>query len=226
MTTKQDPKKVNTKTKNKNKKRDWSFYAIIVCSILLLIPAVFLGYNILQATKGTGKPLFGHRFDGDLEPKIDDAKLTAINEKIKGVAHVETVSSDVKSATVRFTVKVAETTEKDAYPEIANAIYEVVTADLPVDQYFKRTDTQKMYDVEINVYNILTPTEAQRPNFLYYLFNKNSNVEEAIGNFVSEPLSPELVEKLIAAEQKADEKPETTPSEETPEGETEGETTE
>ncbi|WP_159740640.1 hypothetical protein [Erysipelothrix aquatica] len=207
MTQKQDPKIKQPKNKTK-KKHDWSFYAIIVCLVLIAIPTVFLGYTILSATGVRGEPIIGNRFDGDLTPAIETTALETIQKNVEALGVAESVKYELETATVRINVKVAEGTDKDAIASIANQVYETTVATLPVGEYFTASDSKKMYDIEINVYNMVKPTEEQRPNFIYYIYSKSSKQESPVGKLVSEATAPEFVEKLRESESKEGEQKE------------------
>lgn len=203
MSTKQDPspKKINKtevkKQKTKNKKRDWSFYAIIACLIIIAIPTVFLGYHIISAKIGTGKALVGNRFDGDLDPAITKENMDTLKTNLEGLEGVESASVDLKTATLRISLKVAEDFDKDSYSQLADTAYEQVNGVTPIETYFTATDKRKMYDLEINVYNILKPTEEQLESFVYYLKSKSSGSENQHGSFLTDTQSPDFVKELI-----------------------------
>ena len=57
------PKKKEKKTLTKTGKRDWSFYAIIICLLILAIPVSLIGFQALSAWSNSRKPIVGDRLD-------------------------------------------------------------------------------------------------------------------------------------------------------------------
>ncbi|WZU02426.1 hypothetical protein MGH68_05415 [Erysipelothrix sp. D19-032] len=144
------------------------------------------------ATGVRGEPIIGNRFDGDLTPPIETTALETIQKNVEALGVAESVKYELETATVRINVKVLEGTDKDAIASIANQVYETTVATLPVGEYFTTSDSKKMYDIEINVYNMVKPTEEQRPNFIYYIYSKSSQQESPVGKLVSEATAPNL----------------------------------
>lgn len=203
MANAQDPKRKKTTSATKSKKHDWSYYVIIVSSILIAIPVLFFGYHIVHATFQTGKPIFGDRFRGDLTTKIDDTMRSQMRDKIKTDSRVENVEVSLIAATLRVNIKTAQATPKDGFEAIADGAYAMITQIAPVSPYFTKTDTAKMYDLEINVYNTDKPT-AENP-FTYLSVNKSSATQTLHKEFASDTRSPEFIEKLIKSQTKPDE---------------------
>lgn len=51
-----------------------------------------------------------------------------------------------------------------------------------------------MYDLEVHVFN-MSQREENKP-FVYYILNKNSAMNEAKTQLVSEPINPDLAKKF------------------------------
>lgn len=196
----EEPNKTrNTKTQQqptkKKKKKDWSFYVIIISLIIIAIPSSFLGYHIIQARLQTGQPLFGNRFKGDLSHKILPENLEVLTTNTNANENVQSVSYTITAATLRANVLVKPEVDKNAYPALADTVYEIILAELPLETYFKQTDIEKMYDVEINLYNTLSPTD-ENP-FIFYLLSKSSASDEVKKQFMSESSHPDFIQELI-----------------------------
>lgn len=196
----EEPNKTrNTKTQQqptkKKKKKDWSFYVIIISLIIIAIPSSFLGYHIIQARLQTGQPLFGNRFKGDLSHKILPENLEVLTTNTNANENVQSVSYTITAATLRANVLVKPEVDKNAYPALADSVYEIILAELPLETYFKQTDIEKMYDVEINLYNTLSPTD-ENP-FIFYLLSKSSASDEVKKQFMSESSHPDFIQELI-----------------------------
>lgn len=201
MTQKTDPKKQPSNKDKKTKKHDWSFYAIIICLVIIAIPTSYIGITSISAFMQRGKPIVGNRFDDEPNPKIQDAQVKSLADTIGGVANVETANVNVVTSTVRVNIKVSEDLAKDSYDDVAQEAYAKIVEALPVETYFTSDEDNKRYDIEINIYNILKPTEEQADSAYHYLYAKNSTVEQPSGQFLSEAISPEMVEKLKEAEE-------------------------
>lgn len=203
MVTKLDPNQNKNTNSNKTttkgkKRRDWSFYVIIVSLIIIAIPASFLGYHIISASTQTGKPIFGNRFNGDLSVKIEETHIESLEKLTKENPLVETAEFSIISATLRANVLLKPEATKEDYVNISEVIYASVNDILPLDQYFTKTSTEKMYDIEINIYNTLTPSE-ETP-FIYYILSKSSSSEETNKQFMSETEYPDFIESLVESQ--------------------------
>lgn len=200
METKFDPNQSNntntkTTTAKRKKRKDWSFYVIIVSLIIIAIPASFLGYHIISATTQTGKPIFGNRFKGDLGAKIEETQLVALEKLALENPLVESAEYSVISATLRANVLMKADVNKEDYKAVSESLYENIKQQLPVETYFTKTSTEKMYDLELNIYNTLSPSE-EKP-FIYYMMSKSSSSESVNQQFMSESTYPDFIESLI-----------------------------
>ena len=64
---------------------------------------------------------------------------------------------------------------------------------MPVSTYFTATDSKKMYDLSINVYNYVKEDDD---NMIYYILTKNSKMSDYSIQCVSEPVDEELAKDL------------------------------
>lgn len=209
MTKKMDPKQkqeVKVKNQKTNKKHDWSYYAIIICLVLILIPTLWLGFTIVKASMESGKPLTGQRFTNDHDPAITSDLQKNVEDVLKESSEFEQVSVSLKTATLRIQLKMKPDRSKEDAEALIQSAYDQVVAVLPVESYFKTEGSKKQYDLEINLYNFTDVNEENRSDFIYYQLIKNGNMEEKQIQLVSESKDTELVERLKTEQAEAKEK--------------------
>lgn len=210
------------KQTGKKKKRDWSFYAIIICVIALAIPVVVLGSTLISASLSSRKPLFGERFEGQYDNVITKEHKASIAELISADEGVATVKVELISGTLRVYVNAGES-PKEAYEGIAQSAFDNIISVLPVDQFFTKDDSYHRYDLEVHVFNMTKTTEENKMDLLYFTLIKTALHETPITQFVSDPLSQEFVDHLWAIQAERDKPKEEVvePSEEEVEDESE-----
>lgn len=196
-------KKTNQKNKKGKKKRDWSFYAIIICVVVLAIPAAILGTSIVSASLSSRKPLFGNRFEGQYDHEISDADRKAIEASIAEVGGVSSVKTELISGTLRVYLNAGESA-KDDYPGIGDAAYAKIIEVLPVENYFSKDDTYSRYDLEVHIFNMTKTTDESKPDMIYYTMIKTSMHDDPLLQFVSDPISQDFVDKLWAEQEERD----------------------
>lgn len=190
-------KKTKKSPQKTNRKKDWSYYAIIASIILILIPTIFLGVTLWKASKGTGKPVFGTRFNNDLQPEITKEALETLKTDIASIEGVDSVEVQLTTATLRINISMPEGAEKDVYPEIAEIAEEKTFSQLPVETYFTSEDTKLQYDYEIYVYHL-----GENP--LIYTRYKSSRNSEPHKQFLTDAISPEMAEELLKRQEEKD----------------------
>lgn len=183
-----------TKKKSKKNGKDklginWVFW---ICITIILIPCLLFGWILLSAMQDTGTPIVGNRFQGDLNPAIEEAQITTLHDKISALDGVEDCSVNLIVATMRVTVNAVDTLDQKEISALSEQVYQTVAEVLPIEKYFTLIDTQKQYDLEVNVYNDLTLED----DFIMYNLLKNSAMEKYILQDVSTPLNPELAQDL------------------------------
>ena len=77
--------------------------------------------------------------------------------------------------------------------QLTNDAYNSVNSVLPVKTYFTATESMKMYDLTINVFNKIGNDDG---TMVYYLLTKNSKMSEPGVQLVSKPLDEELAKQL------------------------------
>lgn len=182
-------------TGNKGKmKVNASTIVIIVGIIVICIPFVILGSILISASKATGTPVLGNRYENDLNPAITEEQITSIVSKIKSDNQVESVNIELVTATLRIYVDMQDSLNEEEATALANSVYESVASTLDVNTYFTKTSTKKMYDLEIHLYNNID--FAGNEQYLYLITTKNSSMSEPSVQVVSSPKDPDVAAQL------------------------------
>lgn len=189
MTQKKTPVK-----KRKISKIHWPTVVLILSLVLIAIPTVAIGKVLYDAFAATGTPLFGNRYDLDLNPKITSEQLSELESKISEEVLVDDVNITLISASLRVNVDVSDEITLEELTTLATALYSHVAAILPVETYFKMNETSKMYDLELHIFNNLELKDDD--SYKYLIFLLNSVMEEPLIQLVSDPKNPEFVEEL------------------------------
>ncbi|MFV0382063.1 MAG: hypothetical protein ACK5KR_07585 [Breznakia sp.] len=200
------------KRKKKTKQKKQANWLLRFTGIVLLVPALILGYVVLTSLDAQGEPVKGSRFQDQLDPEITSEEIEKLKTSI-AYKEVEDVEINLKSATLRISVNMkddsnAETTEnvmRDIYTNKINVI-------LPIDKYFTNHDEVKMYDVEIHAYNYV-PTEENVAESTYLVLTKTASTSDVIIDNLRTAKNEELKNSLLNPTQ-----PETTGEAATEEG--------
>lgn len=192
MSQEKKAKKPQTK---KPKKMDNATKIIIGGLIIIAIPFLVLGYFLISASMGTGAPINGDRFKGDLNPAITKADMQNVENSIKEISGVESVEVLLKTATLRIYVDATDSSNTDTIKALAENAYDKLIEVLDANTYFAHHDGRKMYDLEIHVYNLAKDRDSDV--FSYVITSKSSAKEEPITEIVSAPKDPELAQRLL-----------------------------
>lgn len=184
--------KVNTKQKQIKKKKKMSKGAIVllVGAIIILIPCLIFGGILLSAALETGKPVVGNRFNNDLNPSISKSATSSLESSIKALSGVEKCNIELTSAQYRVNVDTVDSLSDSEIQELVVEVYNLVNQELPISTYFTATDSEKMYDLAINVY-----TTTSDDN-IYYILTKNSKMTAYSIQCVSSPVDEDLAKEL------------------------------
>ncbi|MBR2577525.1 MAG: hypothetical protein IKE38_01215 [Erysipelotrichaceae bacterium] len=183
-------KTANKKTKKKMSK---GAIALIIGIVIIAIPVAVFGFIILSAALQTGKPVLGSRFDNDLNPSITSAQTTSIETSVKNLSGVENCKVELESAQYRINVDTSDSMSDEDIKKLTVDVYNIVNSTLPVSTYFTASDTMKMYDLAINVYNFI---DASNENMIYYILTKNSKMPAYSLQCVSEAQNEDLAKEL------------------------------
>lgn len=199
-------KKTNVKKKTLSKIH-WPTVILILSLVLLSVPTVVIGKVLYDAFAATGTPLFGNRYDMDLDPAITEEQLTELKIKISSEELVEDVTVTLISASLRISVDVRDDITLEQLTPLATTLYSHVVTVLPVETYFKMNETSKMYDLELHIVNNFELKEED--SYKYLIFVLNSIMEEPLIQLVSDPKNPEYVKELYDRLNNVDDEEET-----------------
>lgn len=186
----EETKEIKTKKKRKISKSALIIIAgILIIAIPVIVFVSILGISALQ----TGSPRDGSRFDGDLVNKITSDDISAIETDLKSLSNIESVTVKESEGQLKIYIDTTDTLTESEIDDIVNKSYEKVTAKLPINTYFTKTNSAKMYDLQINVYTTSENVENRQYKFLH----KNSAEEKYAIDDLAHPKDPELVNELL-----------------------------
>ena len=183
----------SNKTVKTKKKMSKGGIVLLISSLIILVPCLIFGGILLKSALETGKPVVGSRFDNDLEPAITSSNTSSLTTTIKAISGVEDCEIVLTSAQYRINVNAQDSLSSSEIEALAKKVYDAVNNELPVSTYFTATDSKKMYDLSINVYNYVKEDDD---NMIYYILTKNSKMSDYSIQCVSEPVDEELVKDL------------------------------
>lgn len=183
-------------SRKKAKRRSLSVSSIILIfgSLLIITPFIVLGWILLSASLDTGTPILGDRYVGDLDPAISKSDISNIKKSVDGISGVEASSVELATATLRVYVDVEDSYSDTQASDVAKSAYDSVLGVLDVNKYFTQTDSKKMYDLEIHVYNL--KKNRDQDNFSYVILTKTSSMSDSKIQVVSTPIDAELAQQL------------------------------
>lgn len=180
------------KAKKAKKRMSKGGLILIIGIIIILIPCVTFGAILLKASMQTGSPVVGSRFDNDLNPAVSSSDISKLEEKIGALNGVEKCTVVLKSAQLRVNVDTKDTLSEDEIKNLTVEAYNALNSTISVDTYFTASDSKKMYDLSINVYNFISEDDTM----VYYILTKNSNMTAFEVQCVSKALDEELAADL------------------------------
>lgn len=183
-------------SRKKAKRRSLSVSSIILIfgSLLIITPFIVLGWILLSASLDTGTPILGDRYVGDLDPAISKSDISNVKKSVDGISGVEASSVELATATLRVYVDVEDSYTDTQASDVAKSAYDSVLGVLDVNKYFTQTDSKKMYDLEIHVYNL--KKNRDQDNFSYVILTKTSSMSDSKIQVVSTPIDAELAQQL------------------------------
>ena len=193
-------------TNRVKKKRRFSKSAVllIVGCVIILVPCLIFGGILISAALGTGTPIFGDRYEGDLDPAITDEDISALETDIRALSGVENLDITLISGQLRINIDTTDALTAEKINALVQEAYTAVDNRTPIATYFTSTEDKKMYDLAINAYNYI---DSENEGMIYYILTKNAMMEEYDIQLVSEPLDEELASDL-----RGDTEPTTSPS--------------
>ena len=181
------------KQKQNKRKMSKSATMLVIGLLVIFIPCAIYAGILISAALQTGSPILGERFDGDLDPAITKNDISSIETKLSSIDGVEEVKVVLLSGQMRVNVNVDDALTNEQIEVIIDEAYEGVTSVLSIDKYFTSNNGKRMYDLAINVYNLV---DLEDDSMVYYILTKNAMMEEKTIQLVSEPLNPDLAADL------------------------------
>lgn len=183
--------------KGGKKKHNWLLWVTLV---VILIPCLLMLYIIIGSHRSSNSPVEGDRFDGTLNPAITEEDRTALQSSLN-LDGVESVSVNLTSATLRVIINTQDDLSEAAITDIMNTAYDTVIAKLPVETYFTNktegSTVSKMYDLEVEVYNIIPANNEQKASQIHMTRIKNSAAESDVTSILSSPKNEEISDGLL-----------------------------
>ncbi len=117
--------------------------------------------------------------------------------------NAENVEVNLISATLRITINAKDDISSDGALALANSAYDKVMEVLPVGTYFTNVKDEdgkmktKMYDIEVQVYNVLKQDNPNNIGLIYFVKSKSANMNEPILNNFASPKNEEVANELL-----------------------------
>lgn len=168
----------------------WPGITLMLSLAILAVPATIF-YNIaIETQEIAGNPVFGERFNNDLNPRIQRNQVNELETTIAGLEGVVESEVNLRSATLRINILTDISLTEVQLNALITNVKEAVFAKLPQSDYFTATLTTKQYDFEIHVRNT---TDRLDENYRYIIASKTSLMSSFNVQEVSTPKNPEYV---------------------------------
>jgi len=176
----------------RNKKLSKSGLIVIIGIIIIAIPClVFVGILGISALQ-TGSPREGDRFDDDLVNEISKSDCDDLQSELTSISGVEEVTVKVSEGQLKVFIDVSDSYTSEQVDQVISSAYSKVTSKLPIATYFTKTDSAKMYDLQINVYTTVEQSASRQ----YKLLHKNAAEETFQIDDLAHPKDEALVAEL------------------------------
>lgn len=172
-------------------KRKKPHIILVLVVIILIIPLVVLGTILFSSLEDSSQPVVAHRFEDELNPKITEEQLASVKSALN-YDNVDSIEVNSISATVRVMLNVKDDMSAEDINWMVNDAYSKIDGILPIATYFTNTETTKMYDLEINVYNV-----TSGENKIYYCISKTGGAETYTLDVLSTPKNQEVTNDIL-----------------------------
>lgn len=183
---------VGKKARKKDKRPNW---VLRITIIVIAIPVIILAFVLLTSMEKQGEPVVGNRFDNQLDPEIKSDEIEAIERSLV-YDNTDSIEVNLISATLRINVDTNDGLDATAIEAIANDVYAKVNDILPIETYFTNTEKVKMYDLEINVYNLIPNESNAGVAQILCVKHKNASEEEVGTDWPTTPRNAEITEEV------------------------------
>lgn len=185
----EETKEIKVKQKKKlSKSALILIIGIVIIAIPCLVFAGILGISALQ----TGTPREGSRFDGDLVNEITKTDVSAIETDLNTISNIDSVEVKLAQGQLKIYIDTNDSLDEKQVDKIVDKAYNIVTSKLPINTYFTKTDSAKMYDLQINVYTTAEESDTRQYKYLH----KNSAEEKYAVDDMVHPKDAKLKAEL------------------------------
>lgn len=195
MSQKQTKTKKTKKTVKVGRSR-YSLIIIVLMLVLIAFPLYILGDIIYNAYIGQGSPIVGERFEGDLDPAITEANRSDIKEALEAYEEVEKVTITMQTSQLKVYVDIKDDVLSENYQPLIERAYATIQEVLPVETYFSSTDNQRMYDLELSMFNVTSRPTSEEAEFIFFNLVKNSSMEEPIIQDIANAKNQEVADRI------------------------------
>lgn len=183
---------VAKKQGNQSKRPNW---ILRITLVVIAIPLIILAFVLLTSMEKQGEPVVGNRFKNQLDPEIKNSEISSIKESLV-YDNVDSVEVNLISATLRININTNDELDAASIEAIANDVYAKVNEILPVETYFTNTEKVKMYDLEINVYNLIPDETNAGIAQIWCIKHKNASEDEVGTDWPTSPRNEEVNEQV------------------------------
>lgn len=185
----EETKEVKVKQKKKLSKSGLILIiGIVIIAIPCLVFAGILGISALQ----TGSPREGSRFKGDLVNEITKSNVSEVETDLNTISNIQSVEVKLAQGQLKIYIDTDDSLNEKQVDQIVTEAYNKVTSKLPINTYFTKTDSAKMYDLEIHVYTTAEASETRQYKYLH----KNSAEEKYAVDDMAHPKDAKLKAEL------------------------------
>lgn len=186
--------------KKKTGKRSNVLYWIT--GIVIIIPLILLIYIYVGAKESSGHPTVGSRFKDSLNPAITSQELDNVKSSLK-FKDVDKIEVNLISATLRINIDTKDNVNTDTVKSIMNEAYDAVNKVLPIDKYFTNNKDDKMYDLEVHVYNFIPDDKHPADDQIYMVKTKTAAAKKPNVSIPSSPKNKSIADKLLKEQEAA-----------------------
>ena len=181
-------KQIRVKKKPERLGFNWFFW---ISFIVLMVPVSYFAYLLYQASLESNVPIVGERIKTEIETEITESQLSNIKTQVLALSGIEKCEVNLVVETLRINADTEDTLTADQLKELNKSIYEIVNAELPIDNYFTSHYEWKQYDLEINSF-----TNLKADDCIIAVLNKNSRMEEYRNQVVSNSVNETEAKRL------------------------------
>lgn len=173
-----------------------------IAGIVIVVPLLLFLYIYLGAKESSGKPIVGNRFDNSLNPAITNKELDSLKSSLT-FEGADAVEINLISATLRINIDAKDDIKEAQVKSIVEDAYEKVNKILPIDTYFTNNKSEKMYDLEVHVYNYIPDDKKPAEKQIYMIKTKTAAAKNPNISIPSSPKNKEIAEKLLKEQEQA-----------------------